>query len=112
MLTNRFITSIAGTMLAAGTLGLAALAGAGAATADTVDDTYVAALAQAGIPQISPAAEISAGRAVCQNLDERTTSPEGIIAAFVAKHVFATTQQDQAMVTASITAYCPQYLPR
>jgi len=45
------------------------------------------------------------------NLDEGTTTPDRIIAAFVAKHVFATPQLDEAMVNASITAYCPQYLP-
>ncbi|WP_319448316.1 MULTISPECIES: DUF732 domain-containing protein [unclassified Mycobacterium] len=112
MFTTRCTKSIAGTMLAAGMLGLAVMAGAGSANADTVDDTYVAALAQAGIPQISPAAEISAGHAVCQNLDEGTTTPDRVIAAFAAKHVFATRQQDEAMVTASMTAYCPQYLGR
>ncbi len=112
MFTTRFTKSIAGMVLAAGTLGLAVVAGAGTANADAVDDNYVAALAQAGIPQISPAAEISAGHAVCQNLDEGTTTPDRVIAAFVAKKVFATQQQDEAMVTASITAYCPQYLPR
>jgi hypothetical protein len=112
MFTTRFTKSIAGMVLAAGTLGLAVVAGAGTANADAVDDNYVAALAQAGIPQISPAAEISAGHAVCQNLDEGTTTPDRVITAFVAKKVFATQQQDEAMVTASITAYCPQYLPR
>ena len=111
MFTTRFIKSIAGTVLAVGTLGFAVMAGAGTANADAVDDTYVAALAQAGIPKISPAAEISAGHAVCQNLDEGTTTPDRVIAAFVAKKVFATQQQDEAMVNASMTAYCPQYLP-
>jgi hypothetical protein len=33
-------------------------------------------------------------------------------AASVAKKVFATKQQDEAMIVASMTAYCPQYLPR
>ena len=111
MFTTRFTRSIVSTVLAVGTLGLAVTAGAGMANADAVDDTYVAALAQAGIPQISPAAEISAGHAVCQNLNEGTTTPGQVIAAFVAKKVFATRQQDEAMITASITAYCPQYLP-
>jgi hypothetical protein len=32
--------------------------------------------------------------------------------AFVAKKVFATKQQDEAMIVASMTAYCPQYLPQ
>jgi hypothetical protein len=112
MFTTRFTKVIAGAVFAAGTLGLAVMAGAGTANADAVDDTYVAALAQAGIPQISPAAEVSAGQAVCQNLGEGTTTPDRVIAAFVAKKVFATNQQDEAMVTASMTAYCPQYLPR
>jgi hypothetical protein len=111
MFTTRFIKSIAGTVLAVGALGFAVMAGAGTANADAVDDSYVAALAQAGIPKISPAAEISAGHAVCQNLDERTTTPDRVIAAFVARKVFATQQQDEAMVNASMTAYCPQYLP-
>jgi len=65
--------------------------GAGAANADAVDDTFVASLAQAGIPQISPNLEISAGHAVCQNLDEGAT-PDQLLAAFVAKKVFATKQ--------------------
>jgi hypothetical protein len=112
MFTNRFTKSIAGTVLAAGTLGIAAIVGAGAANADAVDDTYVASLAQAGIPQIAPELEISAGHAVCQNLDEGTTTPDRVLAAFVAKKVFATKEQDVAMIVASMTAYCPQYLPQ
>jgi Protein of unknown function (DUF732) len=111
MFTNRFTKSIAGTVLAAATLGIAAIVGAGAANADAVDDTYVASLAHAGIPQIKPELAISAGHAVCQNLDEGAT-PDQLVAAFVAKEVFATKQQDVAMITASMTAYCPQYLPQ
>jgi hypothetical protein len=111
MFTNRFTKSIAGTVLAAGTLGIAAIVGAGAANANAVDDTYVASLAQAGIPQIAPELEISAGHAVCQNLGEGAT-PDQLVAAFVAKKVFATKEQDVAMIVASMTAYCPQYLPQ
>jgi Protein of unknown function (DUF732) len=112
MFTNRFTKSIAGTALVAGTLGMAAIVGAGAANADAVDDTYVATLAQAGIPQIDPALEISAGHAVCQNLDEGTTTPDQVYAAFNRKRVFATIEQNKAMIVASMTAYCPQYLPQ
>jgi hypothetical protein len=109
MFTSRFTKSIAGTVLAAGTLSIAAIVGAGAASADAVDDTYLTSLAQAGIPQIAPDRAILAGHAVCQNLDEGAT-PDQLIAAFVAKNVFATPQQDEAMIVASMTAYCPQYL--
>lgn len=109
MFANRFTTSIAAGALAVGTFGLAMVVGAGAANADAVDDTFVADLAQAGIPQIDPALEISAGHAVCQNLSEGAT-PDQIAAAFVRKKVFATKEQDVAMITASMTAYCPQYL--
>jgi hypothetical protein len=112
MSTNRFATSIAGTALVAATLGLGAIVGAGAASADSVDDTYVAALAQAGIPQIAPAMEISAGHAVCQNLDEGTTHPDRVLAAFNRRRVFASDEQNRAMIVASMTAYCPQYLPQ
>jgi hypothetical protein len=112
MFTNRFTKSIAGTALVAATLGLGAIVGAGAANADSVDDTFVASLAQAGIPQIAPAMEISAGHAVCQNLDEGTTNPDLVLAAFNRKHVFATNEQNRAMIVASMTAYCPQYLPQ
>ena len=108
MRTNRLTKSIVGTVLAAGTLA-AALVGAGAANADSVDDTFVASLAQAGIPQIKPALEIASGHAVCQNLSEGAT-PGQLIAAFNAKKVFATPQQNEAMIVASMTAYCPQYL--
>jgi len=112
MFTNRFAKSIAATALAAGTLGLATIVGTGAAHAETVDDTYVATLAQAGIPQIKPELEIAAGHAVCQNLDEGTTNPDRVLASFVAKGVFATYEQNRAMIVASMTAYCPQYLPQ
>jgi hypothetical protein len=86
MRTNRLTTSIVGTALAEGTLG-AALVGAGAANADSVDDTFVATLAQARIPQIKPELEIVSGHAVCQNLSEGAT-PGQLIAAFNAKKVF------------------------
>ncbi len=110
MITHRFTKSIAGTVLAAGTLGFATIVGAGAANADTVDDMYLASLAQMGIPQIAPDRAILAGHAVCQNLDEGAT-PDQLIAAFTAKKVFATRQQDEAMIIASMTAYCPHHLP-
>lgn len=70
MFTSRFTKSIAGTALAAATLGMAAIVGAGTANADDVDDTYLASLAQAGIPQ-----------------------------------------QDETLIVASMTAYCPHHLP-
>jgi hypothetical protein len=108
MFTNRFIASIAGTLLSAATLGLAAITSAGAADASTADDTYVATLAQAGIPRIDPAKEIMAGYAVCVNLSEGPT-PNQLIDAFVARKVFATREQDAAMINAAISAYCPQY---
>ena len=111
MFTNRFTKSIAGTVLVAGTLGIAAIVGAGAANADAVDDAYVATLAQAGIPQIDPALEISAGRAVCLNLSQGVT-PDQVVASFNRKRVFATNEQNKAMIAASMTAYCPQYLPQ
>jgi hypothetical protein len=108
----RVTKSIVGSVIAAGTLSIVALVGAGAANADAVDDTYVTTLAPAGIPQISPAAEISAGHAVCQNLDEGTTTPDRVVTAFDAKRVFATHDLNRAMIVASLTAYCPQYLPQ
>lgn len=108
MLTNRLMATIAGTVLAAGTLA-AALVGAGTANADSVDDTFDTSLTQAGIPQINPALEITSGHAVCQNLREGAT-PGQLIAAFDAKKVLATPQQNEAMIVASMTAYCPQYL--
>ncbi len=86
MLRNRFTKSFAGVVLVAGTLGIAAISGAGAANADTVDETFVATLAQAGIPQIKPELEIAAGHAVCQNLTE-SASPAQLVAAFEAKRV-------------------------
>jgi hypothetical protein len=112
MITNRFAKSVVTAALVAGTLGLATIVGTGAAHADSVDDTFVATLAQAGIPQIKPELEIAAGHAVCQNLDEGTTNPDRVLASFVAKRVFATYEQNRTMVVASMTAYCPQYLPQ
>lgn len=111
MFTNRSTKSIAATALAAGTLGIAAMVGAGAANADAIDDTYLAALAEAGIPQIAPDRAIMAGHAVCQNLDEGPT-PGQLIAVFNADRVFATEEQNEAIIVASITAYCPYHLAR
>jgi hypothetical protein len=111
MFSNRLTKSIAGTALAAGTLGIAALVGAGPATADAVDDVFVASLAQAGIPQIKPELEIAAGHAVCQNLSEGAT-PSQLVAAFDAKKVFGTRLQNETMITASMTAYCPEFISR
>lgn len=111
MFTRHFTRSIAGIVLAAGTLGFAAIVGAGAANADAVDDTYLASLAEAGIPQIEPERAIAAGHAVCHSLDGGAT-PDELVAAFVARKVFATKAQDEAMIIASMTAYCPQYLPQ
>jgi hypothetical protein len=107
MCTNDSFKSIATTALVAGILALTTIAGTGAANADAVDDTFVASLAQAGIPQIKRELEIAAGHAVCQNLDEGVT-PDQVLASFVAKKVFATYEQDRAMIVASMTAYCPQ----
>jgi hypothetical protein len=109
MFNNRFTTSIASATLAA-TFGIALMA-AGSANADAVDDTYLASLAQAGIPRIAPDQAILAGHAVCQNLSEGV-DPDYLLADFVAKNVFATKEQDRAMLVASMTAYCPQYLPQ
>jgi hypothetical protein len=91
-------------------LSAAAVFTAGAAYAEAADDTYLASLAQAGIPQIAPDRAIMAGHAVCQNLNEGAT-PDQLVASFIAKNVFATAEQDRAMIVASMTAYCPQYLP-
>jgi len=108
---NHKLRRNAAAAFAVGTFGIAAVFGAGPANADAVDDTFVASLAQAGIPQIDPDLEISSGHAVCQNLSEGPT-PDQLVAAFVAKNVFATRAQNAAMIRASITAYCPQYLPQ
>jgi hypothetical protein len=108
---KRFTRSFAPTVLAVTSLGVAAAFGTGIANADAVDDTFVATLAEAGIPRISPDAEISAGHAVCQNLSEGAT-PDRLVGSFNAKQVFGTSQQNVAMIRASITAYCPQYLPQ
>jgi hypothetical protein len=108
---NHNLRRNAAAAFAVGTLGIVAAFSAGPAYADAVDDTFVASLADAGIPQIDPAREIAAGQAVCQNLSEGPP-PDEIVSAFVAKNVFATRAQDVAMIRASITAYCPQYLPQ
>lgn len=108
MFTNRYTKSIAATVLAAGTLGIAAIVGAGPANADAVDDTYLASLAEAGIPQVEPERAILAAQAVCHTLDGGA-SPDELIASFVEQKVFATKQQDEAMIIAAMTAYCPEY---
>jgi hypothetical protein len=108
---SHFLKTCATTVLATATLWIAALAEAGAAGADGVDDSYLASLSAAGIPEIAPGRAISAARVVCRTLSEGVM-PDELIAEFVAKKVFATDLQNAAMIIASMSAYCPQYLSR
>ena len=108
---SRFLKTCAATVLAMATLWIAALAEAGAAGADAVDDSYLDSLSAAGIPEIAPARAISAARAVCRTLSEGVT-PDELITEFVEQKVFATDLQNAAMIIASMSAYCPQYLPQ
>jgi Protein of unknown function (DUF732) len=108
MFTTRFTRSFAGTTLVAGALGLAAIVGAGAASAagDT-DSAFVATLQQAGISG-NAQAEISLGHAVCQALNQGHSAQEVVQAVAGATSLSPAGAKDFALISAA--AYCPSYV--
>ncbi|MBV8966330.1 MAG: DUF732 domain-containing protein, partial [Mycobacteriaceae bacterium] len=80
MFTRRFTKSIAGTTLAAATLGMAAVIAAGTASAGSTDDAFLAQLAKDGITPPTSARAISDAHGVCTALDEGYSS-QAVIAA-------------------------------
>lgn len=108
MFTRRFAASLAGTTLTAAALGLAALGFAGAASATSVDDAFLAELQADGITPPSAARAISEGHAVCSALDQGQSPAE--VYAGVANRTGLSTKGSKTFAVDAAKAYCPQYV--
>ena len=112
MFTSPFTKSIAGTAVAAGTLGLAALIAAGTANAGTAtDQQFLKGLQQHGISVENPQAAIKVGHRVCTALGEGTT-PRDISAQLVSSNDGMDQQTSLFFIVDSVQSYCPQYMHR
>jgi hypothetical protein len=107
MPTLRHFTAFVGAAAVASTLGLAALASAGVASASSADDTFVSVLRDEGIVAPSAREAISTGHAVCAVFDEGLSLIDAVSA------VSDTTglgMEDAAFfVGASVATYCPEH---
>ena len=108
MFTRRFTKSVAGTTLAAATLGMAALFAAGAAGASSVDDAFLAQLQKDGITPPTAARAISDAHGVCNALDEGYSSQQVINA--VAESTGLSAKGAKTFAVDAASAYCPQYV--
>lgn len=92
---------------AAGALGVAAVVSAGAATADTVDDTFIDVITEQGIQPPSSAEAIGVAYDVCSVVDGGGDLNDAIDSVSdVTKLGF----EDSAFfVGASIASYCPEH---
>ncbi len=112
MFTSRFTKSIAGTAVAAGTLGLAALVAAGTANALTAADAqFLQGLQQHGISVDNPQSAIKVGHNVCSALGEGTT-PRDISQQLVSNNPGMDQQTSLYFIVDSVQSYCPQYMHR
>ena len=89
--------------IAAGMIGLAV---PGSANADANDDSFIASLKSAGITFQSPEAAISAGRSVCDMMDQGATGAD-VVDALRKKNPGITTDGAERFTAIAARAYCP-----
>ena len=106
--TRRFRKSVAGTTLAAATLGMAALITAGTAGAGSVDDAFIAQLDNDGITPPSAAVAVKDAHSVCNALDNGNSS-QAVIGA-VAETTGLSVKGAKVFALDAAQAYCPQYV--
>jgi hypothetical protein len=107
MPTLRHFTAFVGAAAVASTLGLAALASAGVASASSADDTFVSVLRDEGIVAPSAREAISTGHAVCAVFDEGLSLIDAVSAV---SHTTGLEMEDAAFfVGASVATYCPEH---
>jgi hypothetical protein len=113
MFTTRFAKSaVAGTALAAGTLGMAALLAVGTANATSAaDEQFLSLLQQQGIGFGSPQTAINVGHNVCSALGQGT-SPRDISTQLVSANAGMSEQTSLNFIVDSVQSYCPQYMHR
>jgi hypothetical protein len=104
---HRF-TKFATTAIAAGGLGLAAIAAAGTASALTGDNTqFFADIENAGIAYDSPAAAVKNAQTVCSLLADGESATA--ISSEIVSNSDLSTRQANAFVVASVESFCPKY---
>jgi hypothetical protein len=107
MPTLRQFTAFVGAAAVASTLGLAALAAAGVASAGSVDDTFITVLREEGIVPLSAREAISTGHAVCAVFDEGLSLTDAVSAV---SDTTGLEMEDAAFfVGASVASYCPEH---
>ena len=105
---RRFSRSVAGTTLAAATLGMAALITAGTAGAGSVDDAFIAQLDKDGIMPPSSGVALKDAHSVCGALDNGYSSQDVINA--VAETTGLSAKSAKVFALDAAQAYCPQYV--
>jgi hypothetical protein len=85
----------------------AALLAAAPASADQVDDAFIAALLNQGLPVPDNNAAIQEGRTMCALLDQGTTRP--LLVMRLLRDTNLTARQAGFFLGISASAYCPQY---
>ena len=85
----------------------AALVWAAPASADQIDDEFVAALAKGGIPAPDPGASIAMAHTVCAGYDANQST--SVLAMKLMKDTNLTPKQSGFFIGLSAAAYCPQY---
>ncbi|OBF44707.1 hypothetical protein A5787_12940 [Mycobacterium sp. 852002-50816_SCH5313054-b] len=92
---------------AAALLSGAALLAAAPASADQLDDAFIAALVNQGLPVPDNDAAIQEGRTMCALLDQGTTRP--LLVMRLMRDTNLTARQAGFFLGISSSAYCPQY---
>jgi hypothetical protein len=105
---SRFTKSVAGTALAAGALGVAALVAAGTASASSADTAFIDALTKAGIQVQDTQETVKTAHGVCNALDQGASARE--IAHALGYKGEMNTKQVKVFLVDSVQAYCPEYL--
>jgi hypothetical protein len=108
MPTLRHFTAFVGATAVASTLGLAALASAGVASAGTIDDdTFVSVLRDEGIVPPSKKEAIVTAHAVCAVFDDGLSLVDAVSAV---SDTTGLEMEDAAFfVGASVASYCPEH---
>jgi|SRR5947209_8336951 len=88
-------------------LAAAALLGAAPASADPIDDAFVAALAKNGISMSDRNTAVSMAHTVCAGFDRG--EPSTAVAMGIVKATPLSAKQAGYFVGVSVAAYCPQY---
>lgn len=108
MFASNRLTKFAGTALAAGAFGLAAVATAGTAGAvSSTDDAFLTEISSEGIAYDSPKGAIQNAHDVCSALDDGADPAD--LGLEILHNTDLSTHQAAVFVVTSVNAYCPEY---